>query len=82
MTANTASQHGCWEDYENALKPEYMEFIDLEAEAARLAHWQSDVIPGLLQTADYARQIKQRGHEGLHTQTNARHRGRRPADIP
>lgn len=50
-----------------------MKFIGLEAETAPITHWQSGVIPGLLQTAEYARQPSKRGHEGLHAQMNARH---------
>lgn len=34
-----------------------MEFIGLEAEAASIAQWQVESVPGLLQTEDYARQI-------------------------
>ena len=55
--AEDANQRGWWEEYTNALAPEYMEFIGLEAEAASVAHWQADVVPGLLQTEEYARQL-------------------------
>jgi transcriptional regulator with XRE-family HTH domain len=55
--AEDANQRGWWEEYADALAPEYMEFIGLEAEAASVAHWQADVVPGLLQTEEYARQL-------------------------
>jgi transcriptional regulator with XRE-family HTH domain len=55
--AEEANQRGWWDDYADALVPEYMEFIGLEAEAASIAQWQVESIPGLLQTEDYARQI-------------------------
>lgn len=55
--AEEANQRGWWDDYVDALAPEYMEFIGLEAEAASIAQWQVESVPGLLQTEDYARQI-------------------------
>lgn len=55
--ADDAVQRGWWEDYADALAPEYVEFIGLEAEAVSCLQWQADVIPGLLQTEEYARQI-------------------------
>ena len=55
--AEDATQRGWWDEYADALTPEYMEFIGLEAEAASTLQWQSDVIPGLLQTDGYARQL-------------------------
>jgi hypothetical protein len=55
--AEDATHSGWWEEYADALTPEYMEFIGLEAEAASCLHWQSDVVPGLLQTEGYARQL-------------------------
>jgi hypothetical protein len=55
--AAEASQRGWWEDYSDVLVPEFMEFIGLEAEADSMAQWQVGVIPGLLQTEDYARQL-------------------------
>jgi hypothetical protein len=55
--AEDATKHGWWEDYSDSLTPDYMEFIGLEDEAAAVFQWQSDVIPGLLQTEDYARQL-------------------------
>jgi hypothetical protein len=55
--AEDATQRGWWENYADSLTPEYMEFIGLEAEASSVLHWQSDVVPGLLQTAAYSRQL-------------------------
>jgi Domain of unknown function (DUF5753)/Helix-turn-helix domain len=55
--AEDATQRGWWEDHAHALTPEYVELIGLEAEASAVAAWHSDVVPGLLQTAGYARQI-------------------------
>jgi hypothetical protein len=52
-----ANRRGWWEAYADVLAPEYMEFIGLEAEADTLAHWSVGVIPGLLQTEEYARKL-------------------------
>lgn len=55
--ATEANQRGWWENYADALTPDYMEFLGLEAEATAASEWHLGVIPGLLQTAEYARQI-------------------------
>ena len=55
--AAEANQRGWWEEYADVLAPEYMEFIGLEAEADTMAHWQVGVVPGLLQTEEYARRL-------------------------
>lgn len=55
--AEDANQRGWWEDYADALPAEYMEFIGLEAEAVSAAHWQVELVPGLLQTEQYTRHV-------------------------
>lgn len=55
--ARDATERGWWEDYADALPEEYQEFIGLEAEAASVAQWQVETVPGLLQTEEYARQL-------------------------
>ena len=55
--AEEASQRGWWEGYGDALTPEYTEFLGLEAEATAAWEWHLGVVPGLLQTEEYARQI-------------------------
>jgi hypothetical protein len=55
--AAQANERGWWEDYADALAPDYMEFLGLEAEATAAKEWHLGVIPGLLQTEEYARQI-------------------------
>jgi transcriptional regulator with XRE-family HTH domain len=52
--AADANERGWWEDYAEALAPEYMEFIGLEAEAETVEQWQVETIPGLFQTREYA----------------------------
>lgn len=55
--AEDATQRGWWEDYADALTPQFQEFVGLEAEAVSSLQWQADAVPGLLQTEDYARQL-------------------------
>jgi len=55
--AEDAIRQGWWDDYAGVLAPEYLEFIGLEAEASSVAECQADVIPGLLQTEEYIKQI-------------------------
>lgn len=53
--AREAERKGWWEAYSDALPAEYAAFIGLEAEAEAEMNWEPQVIPGLLQTAEYAR---------------------------
>ncbi|NUP25000.1 MAG: helix-turn-helix domain-containing protein [Streptomyces sp.] len=52
-----AEQRGWWEDYEDALPGEYTRFLGLEAEAIHQRSWEPQIVPGLLQTEDYAREV-------------------------
>ncbi|MCW2893312.1 MAG: helix-turn-helix domain protein [Actinomycetia bacterium] len=52
--AEGAVQRGWWDDYADAINPQYLEYIGLEEEATSCLQWQSDTVPGLLQTEDYA----------------------------
>ena len=55
--ARDAAQKGWWEEFSDALSPDYQQFIGLEHEASSIAIWHVDVVPGLLQTQTYARHI-------------------------
>ena len=55
--AAEANERAWWDDYADALSPQYMEFIGLEAEAVSELEWQVAAIPGLLQTEEYARAV-------------------------
>lgn len=55
--AEDANQRGWWEEYSDALGSEYGEFIGLEAEAESVISWCITLIPGLLQTEEYAREV-------------------------
>ncbi|WKU45958.1 DUF5753 domain-containing protein [Streptomyces sp. VNUA116] len=51
------AQRGWWHSYRGVLTPMYEDLISLEAEATAVSMWQTGAIPGLLQTADYAREF-------------------------
>jgi transcriptional regulator with XRE-family HTH domain len=55
--AEDAAQKGWWEEYTDSLSGDYRAFIGLEHEASSMAICHVEVVPGLLQTAAYARQI-------------------------
>lgn len=55
--AQDANRRGWWEDYAEAIPHEFRDFIGLEAEATSISEWQVEIVPGLLQTEDYARQV-------------------------
>jgi hypothetical protein len=54
--AREATQKGWWESY-SAVPEELIALIALEDEATSSWMWQVEVIPGLLQTGEYARQV-------------------------
>jgi transcriptional regulator with XRE-family HTH domain len=55
--ARLARKKPWWQDFRYAVPDDYAQFIGLEAEAASLRCFQPTVVPGLLQTEDYARAI-------------------------
>lgn len=55
--AREANKRGWWEEYADVIPDQYQSFIGLEAEAVSLAQWQIALVPGLLQTAGYARRL-------------------------
>ncbi|WP_043629812.1 helix-turn-helix domain-containing protein [Nonomuraea candida] len=74
-----AEQRGWWEDYEDTLPGEYTRFLGLEAEATFQCDWEPQIVPGLLQTEDYAREVilATRGiaritHSGVRSRVEAR----------
>src|SRR5579859_2513170 len=54
ILAQEATQRGWWEDFSDVLSEEHLAFIGLEAEATSVQQWQVSVVPGLLQTEQYA----------------------------
>jgi hypothetical protein len=60
--AEEASHKAWWETYSEVLTDGHMAFIGLEAEATSIREWQINVIPGLLQTEQYAWQVLSNYH--------------------
>ncbi len=55
--ARQARQVGWWQSYSHVLSDAYQDFISLEASAATIWTYEAQLVPGLLQTEDYARAI-------------------------
>jgi transcriptional regulator with XRE-family HTH domain len=55
----TARQRGWWDAYADMLGPEYATLIALEADAETVSWYAAQIVPGLLQTEAYAREIIQ-----------------------
>jgi transcriptional regulator with XRE-family HTH domain len=50
-----AKERGWWQSYASAIPEWFQVYVGLEAEAARIHEYAAELIPGLLQTADYYR---------------------------
>ncbi|MEV8637309.1 helix-turn-helix transcriptional regulator [Streptosporangium sp. NPDC051023] len=57
VLAREAQQRGWWQNYGDVLPSEYATLIGLEAEATSVRTYQQTLVPGLLQTAGYARAV-------------------------
>jgi transcriptional regulator with XRE-family HTH domain len=54
-----------WHAYRGVLPPTYRDFISLESQASAMRTLETSVVPGLLQTPEYARAVTQAAVEGL-----------------
>jgi transcriptional regulator with XRE-family HTH domain len=54
--AKDAGKKGWWQTYSGIVSPAYADYISLESDAAQICEWSPLVVPGLLQTAAYARE--------------------------
>lgn len=63
--ARDAEERGWWEDYRDLPNP-LSDFIALESEAGTIRQWESNSVPGLLQTEAYARQLTE-GYNNIST---------------
>ncbi|MFF4774599.1 helix-turn-helix domain-containing protein [Microtetraspora fusca] len=52
-----AVRKGWWEDYQSSLPHEYTTLLGLEVEATLARNWEPQVVPGLLQTEEYALEV-------------------------
>ncbi|MDQ0310689.1 transcriptional regulator with XRE-family HTH domain [Kitasatospora herbaricolor] len=55
--ARQSRQQGWWHAYGDALPDWFRAYIGLEADATKIETFQCELVPGLLQTEDYARQV-------------------------
>jgi transcriptional regulator with XRE-family HTH domain len=53
--ARDGRKRGWWQTYSDIISPAYADLISLESVAVNMRTYQSTLIPGLLQTAEYAR---------------------------
>ncbi|SOB85256.1 helix-turn-helix domain-containing protein [Streptomyces sp. 1331.2] len=61
-----------WQPYSDVISQRYASFISFEAEAVSIRNFESSLIPGLLQTADYARAVTRKLQpEGTADEVNA-----------
>ncbi|MFI6550403.1 helix-turn-helix domain-containing protein [Streptomyces prunicolor] len=54
--ARDAGKRGWWQTYSGVVSPAYADYISLETDADTICAWSPLVVPGLLQTAAYARE--------------------------
>jgi transcriptional regulator with XRE-family HTH domain len=54
--ARDAGKKGWWQTYSGIVSPAYADYISLESDATQICEWSPLVVPGLLQTAAYARE--------------------------
>jgi transcriptional regulator with XRE-family HTH domain len=55
--ARDSRQKGWWDAYKDAIHPHYVNYVGLESAAAEIRTYEVGLIPGLLQTTDYARTL-------------------------
>jgi transcriptional regulator with XRE-family HTH domain len=60
--AEEAAEKGWWEEFSDVLPEEHISLIGLEDEATAEWSWHLEVIPGLLQSEEYARQVNSKGY--------------------
>src|SRR6202034_347246 len=60
--ARESRQKGWWHAYSDTIQPRFATYIGLEDAAAEIRTYEVNLIPGLLQTEDYARSIISAGN--------------------
>lgn len=63
--AKDANRRGWWHEYAERLRPDYVDHITLENDAAHFRDWHPTIVPGLLQTASYAEAVMRSGPMSL-----------------
>ncbi|MGV9457307.1 helix-turn-helix domain-containing protein [Streptomyces sp. NPDC003635] len=64
-TDDGAGRHHWWHAYRGVLPPTYRDFISLESQASAMRTLETSVVPGLLQTPEYARAVTRAAVGGL-----------------
>ncbi|MEV5439860.1 helix-turn-helix transcriptional regulator [Streptomyces sp. NPDC052682] len=62
---DSRGRHHWWHAYRGVLPPTYRDFISLESQAGVMRTLETTVVPGLLQTPEYARAVTKAAVEGL-----------------
>ncbi|MFJ7176509.1 helix-turn-helix domain-containing protein [Streptomyces massasporeus] len=62
---DSGGRHHWWHAYRGVLPPTYRDFISLESQAGAMRTLETSVVPGLLQTPEYARAVTRATVEGL-----------------
>ncbi|MER7571682.1 helix-turn-helix transcriptional regulator [Streptomyces sp. NPDC126514] len=62
---DSAGRHHWWHAYRGVLPPTYRDFISLESQASGMRTLETCVVPGLLQTPEYARAVTRAAVGGL-----------------
>ncbi|MEU7955747.1 helix-turn-helix domain-containing protein [Micromonospora humida] len=78
--ARAGRQRGRWSGYRNVVPDWFRQYLDLEADAAEIRWYQSEVIPGILQTEPYIRAIIDR--DDVERQVEVRLERQRVIDRP
>lgn len=55
--AKTARQPSWWSKYRGSVPPVFFQYLEYEAAASVIRHYESYLVPGLLQTGDYAQTV-------------------------
>ncbi len=63
VLAQRSRQRTWWSPYRTVVSDTYDEYVALEAEAVAMDEWEPQVVPGLLQTDEYARAVIEAGTE-------------------
>jgi Domain of unknown function (DUF5753)/Helix-turn-helix domain len=61
--ARESRQKGWWHAYSDTIEPRFATYIGLESAASEIRIYETTLIPGLLQTEDYARAVTLLGHD-------------------
>lgn len=66
--AQAGNARGWWARYSSSISPNYASYIGFEAGATQITAWEPMVIPGLLQTEEYAREVIRAGVREIATE--------------